>query len=149
VPELGNKIISQSYDEALLTCHQWTHRRSRNDNTNSAEGYTGIVCNFCKIKGHKEADCRKKAKQAKAQVKVVSSKAFKGFQLDTGADAHVTGSVENLSNYSPSTSHVNVVSGLNVRSPGRGNLLMPSIDGKTKVLPSAMLIPGEKITSYL
>ena len=144
VPELGNKIISQSYNEALLTCHQWTDRRPRNNNSsNSAEVSNSTVCNFCKIKGHKEADCRKKAKQAKVQVKAVSSKAVQGFQLDTGADAHVTGSVENLSDYSPSTSYVNVVSGLNVRSLGRGNLLMPSIDGKTEALPGAVLIPGE------
>ena len=110
-----------------------------------AEGSAGTVCNFCKFKGHKEADCRKKAKkQAKVQIKAaISSKAVEGFQLDTGADAHVTGSVENLSDYSPSPSYVNVVGGRSVRSSGRGNLLMPSVNGKMESLPGAMLIPGE------
>lgn len=66
------------------------------------------------------------------------------FQLDTGADLHVSGNKLDFSSHDSTVQSVRVAGGGHVTSIGCGNLILSSIDNKTEVLNGAIHIPGQK-----
>jgi len=54
--ELGNRISTMSYNEAMNKCQRWVFRKTI---TKKGSG-SGKICNYCKKPNHIEADCQKK-----------------------------------------------------------------------------------------
>jgi len=152
-PELGITIRNLPYAQALAEAKSWSINPSLSRTLRKSKL---IACNFCKKKGHKERDCRaKKATQsvssAKPQTKPrevvinsVGGTGDGGYLLDTGADSHVSGNLDDLSCYIPEPTTVTVAGGDQVISPGHGRLVIPSLNGGSEHLPGAILLPGQK-----
>ena len=153
-PELGMKIRHLLYSAALAEAKAWAESTITRDQATKP-----ISCNFYKKKGHKERDCRaKKATQStssassvkpqtkprKAAVNMVVGSSDGGYLLDTGADSHVSGNIDDLSCYVPEPTTVTIAGGDQVTSPGHGRLVMPSLDRGSEHLPGAILLPGQK-----
>ena len=150
--ELGNRIQDKSYDDAINDCHKWVTSIKATDKKGSKKG--NKTCNYCKKNGHLEVECHKKKKKeaaassnssnTRSTMVMAVGQGGDGYQLDTGADSHVAGSINNMSDYSSVPTTVHVAGGLTITSPGRGNLAMPSLGGSTEHLPGAILLPNER-----
>lgn len=88
--------------------------------------------------------------QNKSQKKILSigsNTSDNRYQLDTAADFHVSGIENDFDSYCfPQT--IRVAGGGRITATGKGNLLLPSIDGKLETLNGAIHLPGEKTAFF-
>lgn len=153
-PDLANRCRDLAFTEMISECLRWTSTPIKAKNSNPQN--SSIKCNFCGINGHVEKDCRKKKKIAKQNSQKVTESENKNkilslnrnidssdFQLDTAADFHVSGNLNDFSSYSSSIQTVRVAGGGQVITAGCGNLIFPSIDHKTEILTGAIHLPGQ------
>jgi hypothetical protein len=72
-PELGNRIRGMAYDDAINECHEWM--AGTKTSAPRKGGKNNKTCNFCKNKGHLEAEY--KALQLLARTTMVSKPLFR------------------------------------------------------------------------
>ena len=150
---LGNSISLLPYDQALVEARKWLSA-SANGVSAKAKGNTSHSnkssterCSHCNIKGHTEANCRKKKRTSTStstSTKVLAVGNKDGaVQLDCAADNHVVGSEEALSDYVAAPSVIQLAGTQTVTSPGHGTLPLVGIDS-IESLPHAIVIPGQQ-----
>ena len=124
--------------------HQYTHKDRKKPNR-QGKTFNG-KCNHCGIKGHKEADCRKK-KRAQQQASMAAqggatagiivmasepnnSQNAKFWMLDSGASYHITWDRSAFTHMQPCDGTFTVANGGSVRIKGVGTVkLTTQIDG--------------------
>ncbi|CCU76537.1 serine/threonine protein kinase domain protein [Blumeria hordei DH14] len=155
-PELANRCRDMSYNDTISECLKWTSNTrvkgpSRRENQ--------VKCNFCHNLGHVKNDCRKKKNSNKQNkhstineaqpgnrkhvLSVMESSENVSYQLDSGADYHVSGNENDFNSYSALSQTVRVAGGGSVATLGSGNILFPTSDGKIEHLHGAIHIAGE------
>ncbi|KAI0993028.1 hypothetical protein K3495_g15156, partial [Podosphaera aphanis] len=154
-PELANRCRDYSYADTITECRKWTTAVKPK---NTLKAGKSMTCNFCHNVGHMEKDCRKKRKElnqnkeghhprkdsgSQKQVLSVESSDSVSYQLDTGADYHVSSNENDFYCYSAHSKSVRVAGGGIVNTLGSGDILFPTSDGKIEHLNGAIHISGE------
>lgn len=97
-PELSHHCHQLTLEDIISECLEWTP--PGNLKSRGKRPHKLFKCNYCKIAGHKEEDCRKKKKSLNEQSGSKNNKQTLSldkmqntpeFQLDTAADFHVSG----------------------------------------------------------
>ena len=94
-PELANRCRNYSFDETISECLQWNSSVPQKPTSSSLNL---SICNFCKNKGHRVEECRKKKKKEKNKTSKLDNHGHKnvlslnnnqhdyGYQLDAAAN---------------------------------------------------------------
>jgi len=140
---LGNIISRMTYHDAVDEARRWLAITATAPSQQPRRKSASLRCSFCKMAGHKVDDCRKKAAAPKTQTRVLAVGGSSSVTLDCGADSHVVGSAESLSNYVAAPSVIQLAGTQTVTSPGHGTLPLVGIDS-IEFLPAAVVIPGQQ-----
>ena len=65
-PELASRCCDYSFDETISECLQWNSSVPQKPISSSLNP---SICNFCKYKGHREEECRKRKKKKREKHK--------------------------------------------------------------------------------
>ncbi|KAI0995619.1 hypothetical protein K3495_g12561 [Podosphaera aphanis] len=147
-PDLASRCKNLTLENTLSECRAST---SGDKPSSKTKNDSGVKCSYCQILGHSVNECRKKKRAEKENKKNMGGSKILSvnkpshssyYQLDTAADAHVSGNIEDFS-YSKSSQLIGEAGGGQVTTDGYGDMFLPTADGKLEILSDAVHLPGE------
>ncbi|POS83974.1 hypothetical protein EPUL_003988 [Erysiphe pulchra] len=129
-------------------------RISGDKSSGKHKNYSEIKCSFCNNIGHSIDKCRKNKRVETGQnknsgvTKILSVNNPSNtlyYQLDTAADSHVSGNIEDFSSYSKSPQLIDVTGADQITTNSYDDMILPTLDDQTAQLVRTF---GVKLESY-